>query len=239
MIFTTPLRRGLAGLLATLTLLTPGCGDDTGTVAMVPSSLTGVTEPVDDALGTETAWVIAGSSRLVRQLADGARADVLITADAETMRDAVARGLVEGEPVVIAGNRLVVALAPGNPGRLDDLADLEDPTLLLGVCAAEVPCGRLAAEAETALSIDVAVDTEEPNVRALALKIETGELDAGLVYATDAADLGLETLRAAELDPFVTEYLAVAVHGSAHEIVDFLRSPAGRRLLSDDGFIVS
>lgn len=227
------------GALAGLALALAGCGEDAGTVALVPSSLTGVTVEIDDALGHETDWVIAGSSRLVRQLADGARADVLITADGETMQDAVGQALVAGEPVVIAGNRLVVALAPGNPGRIDDLNDLSNPDLLIGVCAAEVPCGRLAAEAMGALGLEVALDTEEPNVRALALKVETGELDAGLIYATDAADLGLETLRGDALDEFVTEYLATAVDGPSHEIVDFLRSPAGRRLLADDGFIVS
>lgn len=221
----------------TLLLLT-GCAADAPAAAMVPSSFTGLTERIDDRGAVDTEWIIAGSSRLVRQLADGADADVLVTADEETMRTAVAQGLVAGDPVVVAGNRLVLALAPGNPGGIDGLADLADPARLLGVCAAEVPCGRLALDATTTLGVDLAVDTEEPSVRALALKISRGELDAGLVYATDALDLGLATVDDDRLAPFATEYFAATPGGGDAALVDFLRSPDGRALLTDEGFTV-
>lgn len=220
----------------TLLLLT-GCAADAPAAAMVPSSFTGLTERIDDRGAVDTEWIIAGSSRLVRQLADGADADVLVTADEETMRTAVAQGLVD-EPVVVAGNRLVLAIAPGNPGGLRGLGDLADPARLIGVCAAEVPCGRLAVEATDALGVAVAVDTEEPSVRALALKISRGELDAGLVYATDALDLGLNTLDDDRLAPFATEYLAATPDGGDNALIDFLRSPDGRALLTDEGFSV-
>ena len=219
-------------------LLLGGCADDASTVAMVPASLTGVTVEVDAALGTETDWIIAGSSRLVRQLADGAEADLLVTADAETMNDAIARGIVEGNPTVVAGNRLVLAIAPGNPGEILGLEALRDPDLLIGVCAAEVPCGRLAGEARSVLGIDLAVDTEEPNVRALALKIASGELDGGLVYATDAADLDLETVADDELSAFANDYLGLPLDGDTSAILDYLVSEAGRALLLEQGFTV-
>lgn len=229
--------RAAAALVVALALT--GCGDDSAPVAMVPSSFAGLTGDVDHALDRETDWVVAGSSRLVRQLADGAEADVLITADTTTMSDAVARGLVAGDPVTIADNRLVVALAPGNPGDVANLTDLARPELLLGVCAAEVPCGRLAQRVQTELGLTVAVDTEEPNVRALAIKIAGGELDAGLVYATDARDLGLETLATDALTAFVTEYRAASVSGEPSPLIDFLLSDAGRALLRAEGFGVS
>ena len=59
--------------------------------------------------------VIAGSSTLVAQLAAGADADVLITANAATMEHAVSHGSVHGEPVLIALNTLVLATRAGNP----------------------------------------------------------------------------------------------------------------------------
>lgn len=215
-----------------------GCGDDTAAVAMVPSSLGGLTDSIDTALAGDIDWVIAGSSRLVRQLADGATADVLITADAETMADAVELGVVTGEPAIIARNSLVVALAPGNPAGIAALGDLADSSLLLGVCADEVPCGRLATEVQDALGFEVAIDTQEPNVRSLALKIATGELDAGLVYATDAADLELGTLGDDRLDGFVTEYLAADLGTGSSPLISFLLSDEGRALLIDQGFRV-
>lgn len=86
--------------------------------------------------------------------------------------------------------------------------------------------------------MSIPVDTEEPNVRSLALKIKGGELDAGLVYATDAEDLGLDTIGEAQLDGFVTEYRAASVNGAPSEIIDFLLSDSGRALLASAGFQV-
>lgn len=229
---TTP----LPAVALALGLVVSACSADSATVAMVPSSLTALTDEVDAALETDTDWIIAGSSRLVRQLADGASADLLITADAETMDEAIAQGIVETEPVVIGGNRLVLAVAPGNPGAVESVGDLADTRLLIGVCADEVPCGRLASAAATTLGLTVAADTEEPNVRSLATKIAAGELDAGLVYATDAQDLRLATVDDATLQPFVTSYLAASLGDGATEIISFLTSEAGRNLLAAEGF---
>ncbi|MEZ5166726.1 MAG: substrate-binding domain-containing protein [Acidimicrobiales bacterium] len=148
-------------------------------------------------------WVICGSTRLVAQLADGARADLLITADEATMQTALDTGVVDHVLGVVAGNRLVLAVAPGNPGNVAGIDDLADPGRLVGVCAAEVPCGRLARAATSTLGVDLRPDTEEPDVRSLALKVSQGELDAGLVYRTDARALGLVTVDDDRLAPFV------------------------------------
>jgi len=227
---------GAIALLLIAVAAFSGCADDSSSVALVPSSMTGIVDEVDDALDTRTDWVIAGSARLVAQLADGAAADLLITADAETMDDAVSRGLVDGPPVVFAGNRLVVAVAPGNPANVEELSDLTVDDLLVGVCAHEVPCGRLAVDAQAALGLELSVDTEEPNVRSLANKIVSGELDAGLIYATDATDLSLDTVADDELAPFVTAYVAAAIGGESSDIIDFLLSPSGQALLASRGF---
>ena len=225
----------LAGIVATAAMCSDG---DRADVAMVPSSFTDLTAAIEQATGEDTEWIIAGSSRLVRQLEDGAEADLLITADAETMQRAIDAGLVDATLGVIARNRLVFAIAPGDPGGIATLADLERDDLLLGICAIEVPCGRLAAEATDALDLTVAADTEEPNVRALALKIARGELDGGLIYATDARAFSLDTLADDQLAPFVTDYVAASVVGGTTGIPGFLRSDEGRRLLEERGFIV-
>ncbi len=230
-------RPALVPLLLFLGLAAAGCGADGSTVVMAPSSFTGLTARIDAALEDDPDWIVAGSNRLVRQLADGARADVLITADETTMAEAVAQGLVTTEPMTIATNRLVLAIAPGNPGSVTSVADLRDERLLIGLCSVEVPCGRLAAEARGRLGLQVAADTEEPNVRSLARKIAAGELDAGLIYATDAADLGLATVDDDVLRVFVTDYLAASLNGETSPVIDFLRSAQGRELLADEGFV--
>ncbi|GJM37648.1 MAG: molybdate-binding protein [Acidimicrobiales bacterium] len=226
---------GLVAILATAAF----CGEnDEPDIAMVPSSFTDLTAEIDLALDDDPEWIIAGSSRLLRQLEDGAAADLLITADAETMDRAIADGLVDSTLGVVARNRLVFAVAPDNPGGIAAVEDLGNADLFLGICAPEVPCGRLAATAVDALSVDVAADTEEPNVRALALKIARGELDGGLIYATDALAFSLDTVDDERLASFVTDYVAASVHGGTTGIPAFLRSDDGRALLESRGFIV-
>ena len=179
-------------------------------VVMAASSLTDVVESVFDSSERVTP-VIAGSSTLAAQLAAGAEADVLMTADAATMQRAVAEGSVRGEPVLIATNSLVLATATGNPGRVSGLADLARRELLVGLCAGEVPCGALARQALDEAGIAPSVDTLEPNVRALVAKISLGELDAGLVYVTDARAARLATVDAPELRDHCNGYYIASV----------------------------
>lgn len=177
---------------------------------MAASSLTDVVEAVSSNNPNVTA-ILSGSSTLVAQLSAGAGADVLITADAATMDRATADGSIRGKPVVIATNTVVLATAPGNPGDVSGLADLARRDLLVGLCAPEVPCGALARQALDEARIIASVDTLELNVRALAAKLSLGELDAGLVYGTDAAIAGLSTVDAPELDGHANRYLIASV----------------------------
>ena len=65
------------------------------------------------------------------------------------------------------------------------LADFAREDLLIGLCAEDVPCGDFGREALANADVAPAIDTNEPDVRALLTKIEVGELDAGIVYVTD------------------------------------------------------
>ena len=205
-----------AAVSAAVAMLAPGCSgsadDGAGgdVVVMAASSLTDVIEIVFEGREGVTP-VIAGSSTLVAQLAAGADADVLITANSATMAQAVSNGSVHGEPVLIAVNALVLATPAGNPGDVTALADLGRRDLLIGLCAAEVPCGALAHQALDAAGIEPSADTLELNVRALASKLSLGELDAGLVYATDARMAGLATVDAPELSNHLTGYYIASV----------------------------
>jgi molybdate transport system substrate-binding protein len=187
----------------------PGTGDGE-VVVMAASSLTEVIEIVFEGRDRVTP-VIAGSSTLVAQLAAGAEADVLITADAATMEQAASQGTVRGEPVLIAVNALVLATPAGNPGGVTGLGDLARKDLLIGLCATEVPCGLLARRALDEAGIAPSADTLEPNVRALASKLSLGELDAGLVYATDARAAELATVHAPELEDHLNGYYIASV----------------------------
>ena len=240
----TALRPAAAVLIAALMLATScgQAGDDGGeVVVMAASSLTDVVEAVA-AHHPDVVAVLSGSSTLVAQLASGADADVLITADAANMDRATAAGSVQGTPVVIATNALVLATAPGNPGRVAGLDDLARRDLLIGMCAAEVPCGALARQALDEAGVVPSVATLELNVRALAVKLSLGELDAGLVYRTDAAAAGLPTVDAPELDGHINRYYVAPVLADPRpevlEVISSFTEPGrpGSEALQTHGF---
>jgi len=92
----------VAAAVVSASMLAAGCGstagsraEDDGVVVMAASSLSDVLEAVLEGRESVTP-VFAASSTLVAQLAAGAEADVLITADAATMDRAVAEGSVRG-----------------------------------------------------------------------------------------------------------------------------------------------
>ena len=238
-----PVLLAMAAAVASVSMVVAGCGrpaDDGEVVVMAASSLTDVIETVFEDRESVTA-VMAGSSTLVAQLAAGAEADILITADAATMERAVSEGLVGAAPVLIATNTLVLATPAGNPGGVSGLADLARGDLLVGLCAAEVPCGALAGQALGEARIAPAADTLEPNVRALAAKLSLGELDAGLVYGTDARVAGLATVDAPELRCHLTGYYIASVSAEPPPEVqavldDFTPGNAGAQALQAFGF---
>ena len=108
--------RVAAGAMVALVLSAASCESEARPDrVMVPSSFASVTDDIDRALEAEGRtppdWIVAGSQRLVAQLADGADAQVLITADRETMDRAVAEGLVD-----VGLGELPAAADPGEDG---------------------------------------------------------------------------------------------------------------------------
>lgn len=185
--------------LITLIWVLGACSSDDGeTLIFAASSLAAATDNIDATLQTDPKvsppeWVLAGSSRLIAQVRDGARPDIIVTADASQLEEILDLGYVLVDEPQIA-NRLVLAVADGNPARITSIDDLGLSAPLIGVCAPEVPCGATALRVADEFGVTLRPDTAEPNVRALAHKLANGELDAGLVYATDAASLGLQTI---------------------------------------------
>ena len=204
--------------LIALVWVLPSCSSDNGeTLIFAASSLAVATDDIDAVLETEgltptPEWVLAGSSRLIAQVRDGARPDIIISADASQLEEILVLGYVLVDHPRIT-NRLVLAVADNNPAGITSIDDLSLEGPLIGLCAPEVPCGATALRMAAQFGITFRPDTAEPNVRSLAHKLANGELDAGLVYATDARSLGLEIItepRLADTDdcdnPALTRY---------------------------------
>ncbi|GAA3544713.1 molybdate ABC transporter substrate-binding protein [Nocardioides daeguensis] len=159
-----------------------------------------------------------GSSDLAAQIAEGAEADVFASADTATMDTLVAAQLTVGEPAEFATNTLMIAVPPGNPAGIEQLADLTKKAVRLVLCQPEVPCGRAALQVADVAALELTPVSEEESVSGVLTKVENGEADAGLVYVTDVAAAGddLEGVDFPEAADVVNHYPIVAVQDAEH-----------------------
>ncbi|MCG6567330.1 molybdate ABC transporter substrate-binding protein [Tessaracoccus sp. ZS01] len=166
-------------------------------------------------LEPEADYSFDGSSGLVDQIAGGARADVFASADRNTMDRAVREGLIAGEPVMFATNHLVLVVPTGNPGGVTGFDASLDGVKLV-VCAEEVPCGAASRRLADSNGVALSPVSEETKVTDVLGKVASGEADAGLVYATDAATseaVEILPVPGAEQDP--TTYWVAVLKGAA------------------------
>ncbi len=193
--------------------------------------------------GVDVVVNLGGSSSLREQIRAGAPADVFASANEQTVDVLADEGLLGSEPVIFATNSLVLAVPIGNPADVVGVEDLQDDALVVGLCAPAVPCGELAIETLERIGVEASVDTNEPDVRALLTKIEIGELDAGLVYLTDAlaSPDGVESIGIGVQEPPVTRYPVVALADApnpdgAEAFVDFVLSAESSGVFASLGF---
>ncbi|MGP3983122.1 molybdate ABC transporter substrate-binding protein [Streptomyces sp. KR80] len=259
-------RRAIRGAAATISaaLLLPfaaACGNDsdpggkhgagstshqTTLTVLAAASLTDVFKDVGAAYekerpGTKVTFSFAGSQELAAQVRQGAPADALVTADTKTVEGLRAE---TGRPTIIAGNRLVIATAKGNPKKIDGLKDLADTDLKVVLAAPDVPVGRYSRQMLDAQKVTVEPVSQEANVRGVLSKVELGEADAGIVYLTDSTAAG-DTVDAVEIPEeqnAVAEYPAATLKRAEHadeasDFVAWLSSEEAQRILRDAGFL--
>jgi molybdate transport system substrate-binding protein len=216
-----------------------GAGADGGgkITVFAASSLTDAFNEMGDVFGTKTGTSVtfsfAGSQNLVTQIQQGAPADVLATADTATM-DSVADELA-GESTVFAHNTLVIVTAPGNPNNVRSLADL--PALDVILADPSVPAGEYAAQALDDAGVTVKPKSLELEVRSVLTKVELGEADAGIVYATDATTAGGDVTAVSIADSPTATYPVAPVTDAGKAFADFVSSSDGAAILQKYGFL--
>ena len=193
--------------------------------------------------GWSVDFTFAGSSDLVTQLTQGAKADVFASADAKNMDKATQAGLLSGDPVNFASNTLVIVTAPDNPKKVSSFADLTKPGLSVVVCAPQVPCGSATKQVEEATKVTLDPVSEESSVTDVLTKVTSGQADAGVVYVTDAIGAGDKV---AQVD-FAGSSVAVNTYpiavlksatdaDAAKKFIALVTSEAGQKVLSQAGF---
>ncbi len=198
--------------------------------------------------GTRVIFNFGASGALFQQIDKGAPVDVFASADQETMDQAERKGLlVSGARKDFVGNELVLILPRGTGApvkALKDLAGGQIGKIALGN-PETVPAGRYAREVLTREGLWEALEPKfifGESVRQVLDYVSRGEVDAGFVFATDAAmakDRVGVALEAPQHKPIT---YPIAVLGStknkdlAGRFVDFVSSREGREILSAYGF---
>lgn len=198
--------------------------------------------------GTRVVFSFAGSAQLSQQLIAGAPADVFAAANQATMRQVTEGpdgGRFPGPPRLFARNQLVIVVPKGNPERIGGPADLAAPGRKVALCAPQVPCGAAAQVALHAAGVSLTPVTLERDVRAALTKVRLGEVDAALVYRTDALAAADEVtaIEFAGSAAAINEYPIVALPGApnpvtAQAFVRYVLSAPARAVLTAAGFQV-
>ena len=183
-----------------------------------------------------------GSAALAQQIIEGAPADVFASAD-EPQMQAVADAGLAADPVVFATNTLELVVPAGNPAGVARLDDLANPGLRVALCDPSVPCGAASVRLLERSSVTASPDTLESDVKAVLTKVTLGEVDAALVYRTDAMSAGdeVEVIEVPGATSVVNRYPIAAMTDAAEpeaaaDFVAFVAGAEGRTVLDAFGF---
>ena len=193
---------------------------------------------------TSVIFTFAGSGDLVTQIAEGAPADVFVSADETTMKKLMDAGENAGEPVSIARNRMEIVIEKGNPKGIEGVADLAKPGLIVVLCADTVPCGKNAAAVLANAAVNVTPQSFEDKVKGVVTKVSAGEADAGIVFVTDVqtASEAADGVEIPDDINVINEYPVVVTKEAsnpeaAQAFIDYVGGNSGQAILARYGFL--
>jgi molybdate transport system substrate-binding protein len=240
--------------LTALFCVCPGSAQTTLTISAAASLKDVITE-------TETAYKhshasigfannFGSSGTLEAQIEQGAPVDIFLSAASKPMDDLTASGLI------VAGTRrnllknTLVLIAPLD-SKLHDFQGLTDKSVRMIALGdpASVPAGQYGKQTLLYLHLWDRLNAKfvlGKDVRQVLTYVETGNADAGLVYATDAMTSSRVRLIASAPEsahaPIV--YPVAVVKGSRNEqasrrFVEFLGSPMAQAIFMNHGFTIA
>ncbi|MGI4812215.1 MAG: molybdate ABC transporter substrate-binding protein [Janthinobacterium lividum] len=250
-------RRGAGFLLAGLAVSfasTQAMADDL--VVSAASSLTNAFGALASAYEkahpqTHVVLNFAASDVLMQQIVKGAPADVFASADQVAMDKAQQQHVVDAATRRNFARNALVLIVPAQPApnqvapRVTSVADLSAPavTRIAMGDPASVPVGRYAQSALRANGNWDALSGKTvlaQNVRQALDYVARGEVDAGFVFATDAAIMPKQVRVVAQIaTPTPISYPIAEVTGAkkeAHDFIDFVVSKQGQDVLASYGF---
>ena len=190
---------------------------------------------------------LGGTASIARQLQEGAPPGCFLGADLRWADELDAAGLVEpGTRIDLLTNRLVVVAPAGSTLTIDRLDELPSVGVRRVALAdpESVPAGRYAAAALLYVDAWDALESRVvgcTDVRAALALVVAGEVDAGIVYATDARGTDVRVIL--EIDPQfhpTITYPLLLVKGApaaARDLWEWLQSEPAAAVFREAGFL--
>jgi molybdate transport system substrate-binding protein len=200
--------------------------------------------------GSKLVFNFAGSSALARQIKEGAPADVFFSADEIQMDNLEKAGLIDSASREdLLSNTLVIVVPEEGPSELTPAALGESAFKRLALAdPRSVPAGVYAREYLTRLGLWRAVEAKivpTENVRGALAAVESGNVEAGIVYKTDAAiskSVKIAYEVSATEGPRIVYPVAVVREsrnaGASRRFVEYLKTEPALAVFRKFGFII-
>jgi molybdate transport system substrate-binding protein len=200
------------------------------------------------------------SGTLLKQIVAGADCDLFISAAQKQMNQLDSTRdekdnpdkndfVLQGTRVNLLENKVALAVPDGNPKGIETFADLTtDKLSLLAIGNSDVPVGAYTLEILEYLGKPVEELEKEgkitygSNVKEVTTQVKEGTVDAGIIYATDAASANLQVVDLATKDMCRQVIYPAAVlnitknEDEAKKFLDYLKTDEAMKVFESVGF---
>ncbi|KIY22665.1 MULTISPECIES: molybdate ABC transporter substrate-binding protein [Mesobacillus] len=252
------MRKLLLFLLVALVGIITGCSVNNGTkeselTVSAAASLQEALEEVKETYSTQypdinIVYNFGGSGSLQQQISQGAPVDLFISAAQDQFDTLQAKKLIDQQHTVkLLKNELVLITQKNNKNLLSSTSLTEDVISRIAIGTPEtVPAGMYAKQAFVSLGLWEKVEPKlirTKDVRQVLTYVETGNVEAGIVYKTDAMISDQVRIipfeEEAQHDPIL--YPAGVISGSKHKeeaskFLEFLRGKEATKIFEKYGF---
>ncbi len=192
---------------------------------------------------------LASSGMLQKQIEEGAPVDLFISAGKKQMDELAAKGLIDPETRTdLLGNELVLIISKEKKGTIKSFADLVDKAQSISIGHPEtVPAGKYGKETLVSLKLWDKVEKKimfAKDVRQVLSYVDSGNVDAGLIYRSDTVALksGVVAATAPKASHPPIRYPMALIKDSknkeaARKFMDFLKTAEAAKVFSKYQFI--
>lgn len=244
---------------ALFSILIFGCGSDKAEVAekkeITVSAAASLTELMGDLkplyeekYGGVLTVNLASSGTLKKQIEEGAPVDIFISASSKKMDALMEKGLIEeGTREDLLRNKVVLIVAKESSQKVKTLEDLAEDGVKVSIGEpGSVPAGRYAKESLEYYGEYEGIEGRlifAKNVKQVLSYVEAGEVDAGIVYKSDAVNLKNSVI-SQEIDEESHSsivYPGAVIKASknketAEDFIEFFKSNEAKKLAKKYGF---